>query len=393
MSFKRVVALLTMGILLFSFTGCKKEQTESALADEFIGAQTGEEVFGEKEEEKQEEAETPKEEKTEQTPEVSAPEKEELQKPEQQEPAQPETKPEVKPEVQPETNPDPMPEQTPDSEMEEPARQGGPLYTAEENPYKESLKILAIGNSFSSDGVEFLWDIANSMGIREVVIGNMYIGGCSLDTHFTNMKSDLAAYRYYKNTQGKWQTQEEVAISTALKDEKWDIITLQQVSEANSNKDSYKNLQNILRYIEQKKPKKDTKFLWHMTWAYQADCNRKALRDYGNDQIKMYEGVLDRIQNDVLIYEDFVGVIPVGTAIQNLRTTPIGDTLTRDGYHLSKGVGRFIAALTWYCYITGAEPREVPFTPAVDTTQIMTHYENICKSVAEAIKTPYEVMQ
>ena len=47
-----------------------------------------------------------------------------------------------------------------------------------------SLKILAIGNSFSEDAVEYAWDIANSLGIQNVMIGHLYIGGCSLDMHY-----------------------------------------------------------------------------------------------------------------------------------------------------------------------------------------------------------------
>ena len=388
--FKRMAALLLVGALLLSLTGCKTETGEPASSDELVESEpVGERAENEtvKEEEpvsdpKEEiPQEKPQEEvKREEKPAEKLPEKEEPKEESQPAPEVPEEQ------SKEETNPE-------QEEEEETVLQGGPFYAAEENPYKDSLKILAIGNSFSIDGMEYLWDIANSMGVKKVVLGNMYIGGCSLDTHYENMAENAPAYRYYKNTSGTWKTEEDVAISTALKDEKWDIITLQQVSGENSNSDSYVNLYKILQYIQQRKPQKDTKLAWHMTWAYQSDSNRQALKDYGGDQIKMYQGVLDRVQNDVLIYEDFVGVIPVGTAIQNLRTTPIGDTLTRDGYHLSKGVGRFTAALTWYCYITGADPSEVPFTPLIDTAQILTHYENICKSVSEAIKNPYEIMK
>src|SRR5690606_4536362 len=46
-------------------------------------------------------------------------------------------------------------------------------------------------------------------------------------------------------------------------------------------------------------------------------------------------------------------IIPVGTAIQNARlvTEPVingGRELTRDGTHLQFGVGRYIAAATWF---------------------------------------------
>ena len=44
-------------------------------------------------------------------------------------------------------------------------------------------------------------------------------------------------------------------------------------------------------------------------------------------------------------------IIPSGTAIQNARTTSLGqdsNALTRDGLHLTLGVGRYIAAMSWY---------------------------------------------
>ena len=47
----------------------------------------------------------------------------------------------------------------------------------------DTLKVLAIGNSFSEDAVEeHLSSLAQAEGLT-VVIGNMYIGGCSLERH------------------------------------------------------------------------------------------------------------------------------------------------------------------------------------------------------------------
>lgn len=54
----------------------------------------------------------------------------------------------------------------------------------------ETVKILAIGNSFSADAVEQeLYGLFEAVG-QKVVIGNMYIGGCPLETHAANAASD-----------------------------------------------------------------------------------------------------------------------------------------------------------------------------------------------------------
>ena len=83
---------------------------------------------------------------------------------------------------------------------------------------KKSLKVLAIGNSFSVDAMEYLWDICDSAGYDDVVLGNLYIGGCSLDTHWSNMQSGASAYEYYVNEFGYW-TKTKKSIRYALQSE------------------------------------------------------------------------------------------------------------------------------------------------------------------------------
>lgn len=47
----------------------------------------------------------------------------------------------------------------------------------------KTVRILAIGNSFSQDAVEqYLHELAEAEGIS-TIIGNMFIGGCSLERH------------------------------------------------------------------------------------------------------------------------------------------------------------------------------------------------------------------
>ena len=49
--------------------------------------------------------------------------------------------------------------------------------------YGETLRILAIGNSFSDDGMEHLPALLEDMGIENVEVARLYIGGCSLERH------------------------------------------------------------------------------------------------------------------------------------------------------------------------------------------------------------------
>ena len=60
-------------------------------------------------------------------------------------------------------------------------------------PMTHSLKVLAIGNSFSVDAVTYLWSICRQAGVIKLVVGNANIGGCSLDKHASMMESGEAA--------------------------------------------------------------------------------------------------------------------------------------------------------------------------------------------------------
>ena len=74
------------------------------------------------------------------------------------------------------------------------------LQTAEGVASTDSLKILAIGNSFSEDATEYIPMIARDLGIKNITVGNMYIGGCTIEKHASNARNNEAAYKYYKNT-------------------------------------------------------------------------------------------------------------------------------------------------------------------------------------------------
>lgn len=383
---RKIAFLLIITLVLGLFAGCKRNEDDFSVSGSYAENEQvigGNEDSDETDNGSKEETPTPG---TSQDKEDDSSQNQQNQKP-QQTPSEPEQEnsDSAKDEEQ-------EPEQEKEQEEEAPVGEGGgPLYNASENPYKDSLKILAFGNSFSKDAMQHLWDIAKDYGVKTVILGNLNIGGCSLKQHYENMNQNAAVYAYTKNTSGTWETSKNFTAEAGLADEDWDIITIQQASDQNADPGTYNQLGDILNYLERKKPSKDTKILWHMTWAYQSDSKKAAFEKYGYNQIKMYEALLKRAKNEVLFYDNFAGVIPVGTAIQNVRKTSVGDTLTRDGYHLSYGMGRYIAALTWYCYITGADPEDTEYAPTEDQAEIYLHHDEIKKAVADAIRNPYEI--
>ena len=259
-----------------------------------------------------------------------------------------------------------------------------------ETAEKKSLKVLAIGNSFSVDAMEYLWDICDSAGYDDVTLGNLYIGGCSLDTHWSNMQSGASAYEYYVNEFGYWSKTKK-SIRYALESQEWDIITIQQVSQDSGRPETFTNLQNILDYINQHKKNPDAKIYWHMTWAYQTGSTHSGFANYSKDQMKMYNAITSAAQNILKNYEEIEGIIPSGTAIQNLRTSYIGDKLTRDGYHLNYSIGRYTAALTWFRTLTGTSPDNVSWYPTGTNAVNPADLDAIREAVTNATATPFAV--
>lgn len=265
----------------------------------------------------------------------------------------------------------------------------GAAETTEEATVPQSLKILAIGNSFSQDAQYYLWQIAKAAGIEEVIIGNAYRGGCTLEMHWTSVEASGTEYSYEKYTSATKVSTPGQTLESILKDEDWDIITLQQGSGSSGMPDTYEPyLTNLIDWINENKTNPDAKLYWHMTWAYQSDFNNSVFRNnYGKDQTTMYNAILSAKDTKVLAHDAFAGVIPSGTMIQNLRTSFLGDTITRDGYHMSYVIGRYAVGLMWFHTLTGLPIDDISVVPDFKDSADSTIYNDLVdKAVKDAVK-------
>lgn len=210
----------------------------------------------------------------------------------------------------------------------------------------EPIKILAIGNSFSMDSVDQnLWQIAKADG-KTLVIGDMYIGGCSIDRHVENIATDGKYFQYLKiDAEGNKTKTPDVTLAEAIKDEEWDFVSVQQASHYSGQPETYAKLAELVSWIRENAPTAEVVF--HQTWAYSPTSDHWAFPAYNCDQWYMY----DSIRNTVLEETAKVGIkriIPTGTALQNARRYMDNSDLTRDGFHMSFDMGRYLAACTWY---------------------------------------------
>ena len=253
-------------------------------------------------------------------------------------------------------------------------------------PATGTIKVLAIGNSFSVDAIAHLQGLMKAAGVKNFVIGSAQIGGCSIDKHWGYAQTVEEAYSYTKYT-ATGKTSKKTNLDTALTDERWDVITLQQVSNYSGVPSSYGNLQNMINYVRDMSLNRNVKIMWHMTWAYQSDATKSAFANYNRDQMTMYNAIVNTVNSEVLTKSEIAGVIPSGTAIQNLRTSYIGDTLTRDGTHMSNDFGRYTVGLTWLVKLTGASLDNFWWVPT-DYPYVLADIEVIKEAVTNAVSAP-----
>ena len=224
----------------------------------------------------------------------------------------------------------------------------------------KSVKLLAIANSFSDDCMEHVYGILKSLGVEDIQLGNLYIGGCSLETHCNNLRGDLPAYEYRTNETGVWNNTLDYKMSDAINLKEWNFIFTQQCSSHSGIAESYDDFDELFAYVKGK-AKGQPKFGWQMTWAYPQDSDHPAFVSYEGSQQKMYESIVNAVKTKILPRED-VTIIPSGTAIQNARLA-VGDILHRDLCHLSLGLGRYVAGLCVVKALVGLDIDNVTFAP------------------------------
>ena len=216
-----------------------------------------------------------------------------------------------------------------------------------------TLRILAIGNSFSDDGTEYLPALLENLNVKNVEVARLYVGGCTLEQHVNFYDNSEAAYKFYHSKAGenKWvENPEKVTMQYALAMGEWDIITMQQASGFSGMYDSYTPY--LGRLIEAvKKAQPQAELVWHMTWSYSSDSNHKHYKHYDNDQQQMNSAIDNCLHTLLAEFDEIERIIPSGTAVKSLRKSAINNypkDLTRDGFHMGHGAGRYALACTWY---------------------------------------------
>lgn len=259
-----------------------------------------------------------------------------------------------------------------------------------------SLNILVIGNSHGLDATRMLYHVFQAESDQDVIIANLYYSGCRIDQHASYLANNEPKYAYHKNggaddsNGDEWTIQTGVTALTALQDEQWDIVVMQQMNNYAGMENWYNKaqFQFIMDYVKANQIT-TPQFAWHMTWAnpdnYELYLNDDAA--YGQEYIthvvgnnaswrntheRNFAGADDKYDQDILyqkiidctkkyvLTSDYMGedtmVLPSATAIQYALELCEDNhaMLYRDYTHLTN-FGRLITAYLWYAKLTGTE--------------------------------------
>lgn len=218
----------------------------------------------------------------------------------------------------------------------------------EELSRAKTIKILAIGNSFSRDALSYVPMFLKALNIN-AVIGILYHSSCSLQMHWEN-KSDSTYYTfdYFNWNNGQWIQTSNKGLDYGLAYDDWNIVTLQQNSGNSMDYTTYQPyLNNLIGYIDSKVH--NVKLGWLLTHAWATGYSSLSTKGITSDEMA---ALIRACSKRVMMETAIDMVIPYGTAIQlargdsNINQIGNAGNFSYEGVHLQEGLGCQIAAYT-----------------------------------------------
>ena len=226
----------------------------------------------------------------------------------------------------------------------------------------QSINILWFGHSYGQDCTEYLPELAVRDGVQNLMVGRFVKANCSLEEHYNFYLEDATEY-YSECSYGKTKFVEtEKSVKEVVQGTKWDYVVFQNSLE---NEGRYETAQpyldDLISYVlttQKKNFNNVPEIVWNMFWPISrlmedgsnSLCTYR-LSFYDNSSDKMWEAYIEATKQ-LVADTGIKTVIPSGTAVVNARSTSVNSPdaydLTRDGYHMSNGVGRYLAACTVY---------------------------------------------
>ena len=272
----------------------------------------------------------------------------------------------------------------------------------------DSLNILLFGHSYGVDCTEYLPALLDAADIKTVRIARFKKSNCSLKERYNFFVTDNPdGYSECQPGELAWNSR-PCTFKEAISDRPWDYVVFQNSLE---NQGRYQTAQPYLndmvsyvRSVQKDKFSSEPVICWNMFWPMskllEGTTNKglaRRMEPYGFSSDNMWEAYLSATK-ELIENTGITNIIPSGTAVMNARASYLNTSesreFTKDGYHMSNGTGRYLAACTWFEYfisprygvsVLGNQLR-MPEAPSPVTDD---NAEFLQKCAVEAVLSPF----
>ena len=209
--------------------------------------------------------------------------------------------------------------------------------------YKDSIKVLAIGNSYTVDCTEYLSELVSAASIDTTKMSVYRLVHSGATLQYWADVYEAGTTDSIQRAAGSAMPVISGTVAQILAQD-WDVIILQQAAASALSYSSFNpHLSTLIGAIRRHCTNQKVCIGFNLIWAY--------WDEFGGEPVgeERWEGICDVVK-EMASNNGIDFIIPSGTAIQNARNTSLNTEhdLTRDGTHIAYGAGRYILASTWF---------------------------------------------
>ncbi len=198
---------------------------------------------------------------------------------------------------------------------------------------EKTVKLLTVGNSFADNALKHLPRIVEASG-NKLIVSRANLGGCTLERHWKHVENFEAGKT---DKSGKPYSGGKNSLKDLLLKEKWDAITIQQVSwKSHDLKTYYPYVTDLVAYIRKHSP--DAQLYCQQIWAYRVDDPRFIPENHKpgepHSHKEMYE--MNRNSYHHIAREFALKILPSGDAMYLADTDPKWGYKPVEGFDKSK---------------------------------------------------------